>query len=213
MDNYLKKASATKAPGDLLELTSEDRFTNFDRENDLNIDEPMPEQSLDLNFGENNDKDFIHQIFDAGMNLEDEHKEDNILMTPEDSTSSNPKTELSGVKRKAKKDTLSNGDSFKEPVPKPKESGSKAKEPKAKSKVRMSDKERARKSRQRKKKYYEDLENKVGGLEELCKKLSKELMFYKNKVRIYELNEKKGDREVINKNCNMIDKIIEKVKE
>ena len=157
MDSYLRQSNATKAPEDLIELTSEDRFTNIERNEDFNMDQ-MPDQSLDLNFGEDKDKDFINKIFSNSLNLNDEYKDDEVMIDVENTAGTNSKVDLSGVKRKAKKDTTEKEAKVKN-----------FKEPKPKSKVRMSDKERARKSRQRKKKYYEDLENKVGYLEELCK--------------------------------------------
>ena len=87
------------------------------------------------------------------------------------------------------------------------------KEPDPKPRSRMSNKERARKARQRKKKYYEDLEARVGYLEELCKKLTKELQFHKHKVRLYECTNRGGEKEELNRDIRVIDNLIEKARQ
>ena len=77
----------------------------------------------------------------------------------------------------------------------------------------MSNKERARKARQRKKKYYEDLEQRANYLEDLCKKLTKEVQFYKHKVRLFECSNKNTGKMDLNRDIRMIDSLIEKAKE
>ena len=85
------------------------------------------------------------------------------------------------------------------------------KEPLNKSKPRMSNKERAKKARERKKKYYDDLEHQVIYLEELCKKLAKELHYYKHKVQLYEFSLKDQPIGPHNQELKLIDGMIEKL--
>lgn len=171
MDNILKKNTVVKAPEELMELTSEGKLSNVEQVNEFNLD-PLPDQSLGFDFG--HASAFEGSVFTETPAMDESKDNNDLIQFPEpDNKSIEEEIEKLNIskpkKKEAKKDAAKEKDSFKEP--------------KSKSKVRVSDKERARKSRLRKKKYYEDLENKVHYLEDLCKKLTKEVQFYKEKMR------------------------------
>ena len=173
MDNILKKNTVTKAPEELMELTSEGKMSNLEQENQFNLDQ-IPDQSIGFDFGHTSA--FNGSVFTENNPAEEMKEDDTIALPLEEDNKSSIEDDLEKLKisKPKKRETK------KEKPAKKKES---FKEPKTKSKVRVSDKERARKSRLRKKKYYEDLENKVHYLEDLCKKLTKEVQFYKDKIR------------------------------
>jgi len=182
MDNILKKNTVVKAPEELMELTSEGKLSNFEHESQFNLDQ-IPDQSIGFDFGHTSA--FNGSVFAENAPVEEDKEADNIVLPLEEDNKSSIEEDLEKLKiskpkkRETKKEkTTKTKDSFKEP--------------KAKSKVRVSDKERARKSRLRKKKYYEDLENKVHYLEDLCKTLTKEVQFYKDKIRNQENNADKN---------------------
>ena len=78
-------------------------------------------------------------------------------------------------------------------------------------KPRMSNKERAKKARERKKKYYDELEQKVGHYEELLKKMAREVHYYQHKCRLYELAARDTSSNLKNIEVKMVDGMIEKL--
>lgn len=205
MDNILKKNTVAKPPEELMELTSEGKVSNFDPESQINLEE-MPDQGIGFDFGHTSA--FNGSVFTETPSLNDittpeETKENDTVMTPpEDNKSIEEEIEKLEISKPKKRNTKKKNSD-------PEES---FKEPKTKAKQRVSDKERARKSRLRKKKYYEDLENKVHYLEDLCKKLTKEVQFYKEKIRLTDnSNERSHFKSNLEREAALMDAIQKKI--